>query len=123
MLLSNVEIDLAKKSIILPKVSLQDFTTRKASAAGTSATALDCLRTLLQYFSPEDRALAMRVLNENIHVNIRFKNQSLRCRKLRVYNPNLPSAPAAAAADLHPEERDVISSGEFLVDMYQEIIA
>lgn len=144
MLLSNVEIDLPKKSIILPKVSLQDFTTRKAAAAGHQASPLDCLRTLMQYFAPEDRALAMRVINENIHVNIRFKSQSLRCRKLRVYNSNLPSAPVASvsvaaaatttaaatavsagpAAVAEPQnDFDLVSGSEFLVDMYQDLVA
>jgi len=126
MLLSNVEIDLSKKSIILPKVSLQDFTTRKAAAAGTPATPLDCLRILMQYFAPEDRALAMRILSDNIHVAIRFKNQSLRCRKLRVYSSHagLPMAVVAAQNVVvePPEEVDIVSS-EFLVDMYQEFVA
>lgn len=119
MLLMNTEIDISKKSIVLPKVSMQDFTTRRAANAGNTATPLDALRSLLHYFSPEDRVLATRVLNENIHVNIRFKNQSLRCRKLRVYNPNAPVAAGKAEA---ADEYDV-ANGDFLVDIYQELVA
>lgn len=120
MLLMNTEIDLSKKSIILPKVSMLDFTTRRAANAGNTATPLDALRALLHYFSPEDRVLATRVLNENIHVNIRFKNQSLRCRKLRVYNPNAPAGAGKAEA---ADEYDTVANGDFLVDIYQELVA
>lgn len=120
MLLMNTEIDLSKKSIILPKVSMLDFTTRRAASAGNTATPLDALRSLLHYFSPEDRVLATRVLNENIHVNIRFKNQSLRCRKLRVYNPNAPGGASKAEA---ADDYDTVANGDFLVDIYQELVA
>lgn len=123
MLLVNTEIDMGKKTITLPKVSLQDLTTKRAAASGVPATSLDCVRALQYYFSPEDRALVTRILHENLHVTVRFKNQSLRCRKLCVYNPK----EAAAALKLEhanqpPEEFD-LTNGDFLVDMYQELVA
>jgi hypothetical protein len=120
-LLVNTEIDLAKKTITLPKVSLLDFTTRRTAAAGGVASPLDCVRALLYYFSPEDRILATRILNENIHVTIRFKNQSLRCRKLHVYNPK--EASGALKADLKDTGEFDITNGDFLVDIYQELVA
>jgi hypothetical protein len=118
MLLMNTEIDLYKKTVVLPKVSMHDFNTNhhpnnhshnnhshghghaggnNAAGAAGAAAPIDCLRTLLCYLSKEDRASATRIITEGMHVNIRFKAQSLRCRKLRVYNPNTPLSVAATA--------------------------
>ena len=118
-LLMNAEVDLNKKSIVLPKVNMQDFTTKKAAAASNLATPMDCLRCLLYYFGKEDRIVVSRVLSENIHINIRFKNQSLRCRKLRVYNPNATGAVAIGKSD--QEEYD-LANGDYLVDVYQDLL-
>jgi hypothetical protein len=116
MLMVSTEIDMHKRIITLPKVSLQDLTTRKAAAAGLTATPLDCLRALLFYLTPEDRVQASRLLSDNGHVTVKFKNQSMRCRKLRVYNPK-EAASAGKAEDFD------VTNGEFLVDMYQELVA
>ncbi len=126
-LLMNAEVDLTKKSIVLPKVSMQDFTTKKAAASSNLATPLDCLRCLLYYFGKDDKNLVSRILNENIHVNIRFKNQSLRCRKLRVYNPNAPGSVIAGSKSkseqqLEQEEYD-LANGDYLVGVYQDLIS
>ena len=121
MVAMNTEVDLSKKTIYLPKVSLHDFSTKKMVASGTCATAMDCVRALLFYFSPEDRAAARRIVEENIHVNVRFRNQSMRCRKLRVYNPK--ESAAAKGEQLNDSQDDFdITNGDFLADIYQEIV-
>lgn len=139
MLFMNTEIDITKKTVSLPKVSALDFTTRKAATIGTVATPYDILRTLLYYFSPEDRILATRILNENIHVTIRFKSQSLRCRKLRVYNPKEsnntigttvvkggkgdPGNGGGKGDTGNGEDTVELTNSDILVDIYQELVA
>lgn len=123
MIAMNAEVDLSKKIVSLPKVSLHDFATKKMIASGASATSMDCVRALLYYFSPEDQAAARRIINENIHVNVRFRNQSMRCRKLRVYNPK-EAATKGSQQLQNSNSNDVfdIANGDFLADIYQDLV-
>jgi hypothetical protein len=78
----SAEIDLSKRSIVLPKVLLQDFA--KKNATGTP---LDCLRVLLSYLPRECRMQMGKAMAEGVPLNVRFKAHSLRCRRLRAYKP------------------------------------
>lgn len=99
MLLKNTEVDSQRKTILLPKALIQDFISTNNSNIITNNNInnnntlthtqqmRECLRVLLSYFSKDDRDFIARALVENIHLNIKFKNHNLRCRKLCLYNP------------------------------------
>ena len=97
MLLKNTEIDQQKKTIILPKALLHDFihvsqqnNNNNNNISNNTATSQskECLRVLTSYLSKDDRDYILKVLNDNIHLTIKFKNHNLRCRKLCLYNPS-----------------------------------
>ena len=93
MLLKNTEVDQQRKTILLPKALVQDFLLSNTNTIITntlnhSQQMRECVRVLLSYFSKEDRDFIARALVENIHLNIKFKNHNLRCRKLCLYNPS-----------------------------------
>ena len=111
MLLKNTEVDQHRKIITLPKALLQDFIITNTNQSNNmnnsnssnsntttnniiqnnnlnhSQQSKECIRVLLSYFSKDDRDYVARALVENIHLNIKFKNHNLRCRKLCLYNP------------------------------------
>ena len=103
MLLKNTEIDQQKKTIILPKALLHDFlyeshhhhhlnNNNNSNSINSNSTVTsqskECLRVLTSYLSKDDRDYILKVLNENLHLTIKFKNHNLRCRKLCLYNPS-----------------------------------
>lgn len=158
MISSFVEIDTLKRFIVLPKVSMLNFTissNNSGANAGnitnnnsnivsnvppntttTVSTPMDCLFSLLYYMSKEDRALVTKLIadssnSSSSNVNIRFRNQRLRCRRLKLYNP-------ITAADAMVDVKDMMDDGcggsydddygvgamggDYLVDIYQEMI-
>lgn len=105
---SAVEVDVHKRTVVIPKVSLQDFAPgagarnhrNNSSNHGSSATPLDCLRNLLSYVRRDDKAAILKMLSAStmaeggnaagptagspMGVTVRMKNPSLRCRTLQI---------------------------------------
>eukprot|EP01038_Epipyxis_sp_PR26KG_P007270 gene7270-9909_t len=89
MLQETVEIDIQRKVLTLPKISLHDFATRKSSIA----TPLECVRSIMHYLRHDERLLLLKGwLSDgtvNHHIHVRFKNLSYRCRFFKLFNPNM----------------------------------
>lgn len=80
--MQSCEVDLPKRIINLPKMSLHDFAVRRI--ANTSS--VDYLRCLLPYLKKEDKINVMKLLSDGSAPVIRFKPASLRCRVFQVLN-------------------------------------
>jgi hypothetical protein len=78
-----VELDVHKRTVVLPKISSQDFASRRNTNGGVSAQ--ECLRSLLSYVKKEDKEAILKMLSIDSGSSVvRFKNPSLRCRMFQV---------------------------------------
>jgi hypothetical protein len=84
-----VEIDIQKRTVVLPKISLQDFASRRNMNGGV--TTQECLRSLLSYLKKEDKTIILKMLSSDSGLSVvRFKNPSLRCRMFQVLAGEMP---------------------------------
>lgn len=78
--MQSCEIDMQKRVIHLPKMSLHDFSVKKIP----NTTSVDCLRCLLPYLKREDKQNVIKLMSEGSAPAIRFRPASLRCRVFQV---------------------------------------
>lgn len=105
MISESVEIDVVKKTVILPKFSLHDFTSKH----GAYASPLEVLRCLACYITKkEDRGAVSKLLSDAPNIYIRFKQISFRCRVLRLYEkiPAKASVPPPAVNSIKSIDQD-----------------
>jgi hypothetical protein len=110
---SAVEVDAHKRTVVIPKVSPQDFGPAAAAAVGkyrnssssTPASPLECLRSLLSYVRRDDKATILKMISGAAMgtdnggapgsagltggggagpLVVRMKTPSLRCRTLQI---------------------------------------
>ena len=87
MLSESVDIDSVKKVVLIPKVSLLDFTTashRNNRKSITSASNVDCLKQISYYLKKDDKILVDRLLSEYSNLTVKFKAPSFKCRVINI---------------------------------------
>lgn len=80
-----VEIDAARKVIIMPKLPLSDYITEKGgpmSSAKATSSAVHCLFALLPYLNLQNRIALKAILADPQHINIRHRTFNFKCRML-----------------------------------------
>jgi hypothetical protein len=80
VLAETCQIDAERKNAVLPRICswyLRDFSTRR-----NGSLPIDCLRAIMPYLRDVDRSVLLRMLDEGVAPNIRFRPFTFRCRPI-----------------------------------------
>lgn len=88
----NMDIDVTKKIVTLPKLPLVDYSLQKHDGGSVSSSkshggsATDCLCALAPYLSKTKKAALLQLLSEPQHLTIKYRNVNFKCRIFKKYS-------------------------------------
>jgi hypothetical protein len=80
-----LDVDLIKKSIVLPKLPMADFAIHRHdnTTSKSSASVSDCITALTSYLPKTKKIGLLPLLSDLQHVAIKTKNMQFKCRCLQ----------------------------------------